>query len=55
MFKSTGLFNRSLPAAAAAVGALMLLTGCGAASVNQAGAAGPAKSDCGTVNVALNA
>lgn len=55
MFKSAGLLNRSLPAAAAAVGALLLLTGCGAATVNQAGAAGTAKTDCGTVNVALNA
>ncbi|MCZ2404910.1 ABC transporter substrate-binding protein [Paenarthrobacter sp. Z7-10] len=55
MSKTAGLLIRSLPAAAAAVGALMLLTGCGAATVNQAAAAGPSKTDCGTVNVALNA
>lgn len=55
MAKTAGLLHRSLPAAAAAIGALMLLTGCGAATVNQAAAAGPSKSDCGTINVALNA
>ncbi len=55
MSRTAGLLKRSLPAAAATVGALMLLTGCGAATVNQTGAAGPSKTDCGTVNVALNA
>lgn len=50
-----GLLKRTLPAAAAAVGTLLLLSGCGGASVNQNAAAGPAKSGCGTVNVAMNA
>lgn len=48
--------RRALPAAASAIAAILMLAGCGGASVNQApaaaGAAGPA---CGTVNVALNA
>ncbi|MBG0739708.1 ABC transporter substrate-binding protein [Paeniglutamicibacter antarcticus] len=55
MSRTAGLLKRSLPAAAATVGALMLLTGCGGAAVNQSAPGAAAKTDCGTVNVALNA
>ncbi|XAS68301.1 ABC transporter substrate-binding protein [Micrococcaceae bacterium Sec5.7] len=55
MSKSALLLKRTIPRAAAAVAAALVLGGCGGASVNQVEAAGSAGPACGTVNVALNA
>ena len=51
------LLNRTIPAVAGAAAAVMLLVGCGGASVNQSAAAPAAAGSepCGSVNVAMNA
>jgi glycine betaine/proline transport system substrate-binding protein len=54
MKKARLLLNRTVPAVAGAAAAVMLLVGCGGASVNQSAAAAGA-APCGSVNVAMNA
>lgn len=57
MKKARLLLNRTVPAVAGAAAAVMLLVGCGGASVNQSAAAPAAAgaAPCGSVNVAMNA
>lgn len=56
MNKTGLLLKRTIPAVAGAAAAVLLLSGCGGASVNQVAAAGgSSETPCGAVNVAMNA
>lgn len=57
MKKARLLLNRTVPLLAGAAAAVMLLAGCGGASVNQSAAvpAAAGAAPCGSVNVAMNA
>jgi glycine betaine/proline transport system substrate-binding protein len=56
MKKAGLMLKRTIPTVAGAAAAVLLLAGCGGASVNQVAAAtGAAQASCGSVNVAMNA